>query len=187
MLIVWGNISSINLTTVRKFELYDHHLCHAASTFYGSGFPEATVICLDFSGDSSSGVVIHARGDNFRELTLFGRHNSLGLFYGMLRQYLGYQMTNDEYKVVGLSYGSPRYLDQFTAILRPNGLNYELDGALDKRSRDKEIFTSDFSVRQERIFYRKARGPFGTSPGYWTVAGPARPAARGNLRSSQPI
>ena len=34
-----------------KIELYDHHLCHAASSFYGSGFPEATVICFDFSGD----------------------------------------------------------------------------------------------------------------------------------------
>jgi carbamoyltransferase len=136
-----------------KIELYDHHLCHAASSFYGSGFSEATVICFDFSGDSSSGMVVHAKGGNFRELTRFGRHNSLGLYYGMLTQYLGYQMTNDEYKVMGLSsYGSPRYLDQFAAILRPEGISYELDGALDKRLRDAEIFTSDFSTRQERIF-----------------------------------
>jgi carbamoyltransferase len=139
-----------------KIELYDHHLCHAASSFYGSGFLEATVICFDFSGDSSSGVVVHAKGDAFRELTRFGRHNSLGLYYGMLTQYLGYQMTNDEYKVMGLSsYGSPHYLDQFAAILRPDGISYELDGALDKRSRDAEIFTSDFSTRQERIFTEK--------------------------------
>ena len=92
-----------------KIELYDHHLCHAASTFYGSGFAEATVACFDFSGDSSSGLVAHANGNDFRVLTRFGRHNSLGLYYGMLTQYLGYQMTNDEYKVMGLSsYGSPR-------------------------------------------------------------------------------
>src|ERR1700733_6016703 len=31
-----------------KIQLYDHPLCHAASSFYGSGFPEATVICFDF-------------------------------------------------------------------------------------------------------------------------------------------
>jgi carbamoyltransferase len=139
-----------------KIELYDHHLCHAASSFYGSGFPEATVICFDFSGDSSSGVIVHAKGDSFSELTRFGRHNSLGLYYGMLTQYLGYQMTNDEYKVMGLSsYGSPRYLDQFAAILHPDGTSYELDGALDKRLRDQEIYTSDFSTRQERIFTEK--------------------------------
>lgn len=139
-----------------KIELYDHHLCHAASSFYGSGFPEATVACFDFSGDSSSGMVVHAKGNEFRVLTRFGRHNSLGLYYGMLTQYLGYQMTNDEYKVMGLSsYGSPKYLDKFATILRPNGLDYELDTALDKRQRDAEIFTSDFSTRQERIFTEK--------------------------------
>ena len=45
-----------------KIELYDHHTCHAASSFYGSGFGEATVLCFDFSGDSSSGLVMHAEG-----------------------------------------------------------------------------------------------------------------------------
>jgi carbamoyltransferase len=139
-----------------KIELYDHHLCHAASSFYGSGFSEATVACFDFSGDSSSGLVAHAKGNDFRVLTRFGRHNSLGLYYGMLTQYLGYQMTNDEYKVMGLSsYGSPEYLDRFASILRPNGIDYELDAELDKRKRDAEIFTSDFSTRQERIFTEK--------------------------------
>ena len=139
-----------------KIELYDHHLCHAASSYYGSGFPEATVICFDFSGDSSAGVIVHAKGNDFRELTRFGQYNSLGLYYGMLTQYLGYQMTNDEYKVMGLSsYGSPRYLDKFAKILRPNGMGYELDGALDKRVRDRDIFTSDFSTRQEQVFTEK--------------------------------
>ena len=139
-----------------KIELYDHHLCHAASSFYGSGFPEATVACFDFSGDSSAGLVAHARGNDFRVLTRFGRQNSLGLYYGMLTQYLGYQMTNDEYKVMGLSsYGSPDYLDEFARLLRPNGIDYLLDPELDKRRRDAEIFTSDFSTRQERIFTEK--------------------------------
>ena len=139
-----------------KIELYDHHTCHAASSFYGSGFQEATVLCFDFSGDSSSGVVMHAKGNDLQVLTRFSRPNSLGLYYGMLTQYLGYQMTNDEYKVMGLSsYGSPRYLEQFATILRPDGINYELDSALDKRLRDKEIYTSDFSTRQERIFTEK--------------------------------
>jgi len=139
-----------------RIELYDHHLCHAASSYYGSGFSEATVACFDFSGDSSSGLVAHVKGDDFKVLTRFGRHNSLGLYYGMLTQYLGYQMTNDEYKVMGLSsYGSPKYLDEFATILRTDGASYLLDGALDKRQCDAEIFTSDFSTRQERIFTEK--------------------------------
>ena len=139
-----------------KVELYDHHVCHAASSYYGSGFREAIVACFDFSGDSSSGLVAHAKGQEFRILTRFERNNSLGLYYGMLTQYLGYQMTNDEYKVMGLSsYGVPEYLEEFAKILRPEGINYQLDPELDKRRRDAEIFTSDFSTRQERIFTEK--------------------------------
>ena len=134
-------------------ELYDHHLCHAASTYYGSGFPEATIICVDNSGDSSSGGVFHGVGREIREVERFGRHNSLGLYYGMMTQYLGYQMTNDEYKVMGLaSYGKPEFVDRFEKILRPNGIQFEFDRSLDKRLRDAEIYTTDFSTRQERIF-----------------------------------
>ena len=44
------------------------------------------------------------KGNDLRVLTRFDRPNSLGLYYGMLTQYLGYQMTNDEYKVMGLSF-----------------------------------------------------------------------------------
>lgn len=125
-----------------KIEIYDHHLCHAASSFYGSGFREATVACFDFWGDSSSGLVAHARGNDFRVLTRSDRHNSLGLYYGMLTQYLGHQMT--EHKVMGLSsYGSPDYLDKFAKLLRPCGINCELDPEFDKRRRDAEIVTAE--------------------------------------------
>ncbi|WP_271533727.1 hypothetical protein [Bradyrhizobium sp. CCBAU 25338] len=42
-------------------ELYDHRRCHAASSFCGSGFPEATVACFDFSGDPTpASSPIHA-------------------------------------------------------------------------------------------------------------------------------
>ncbi|WLA54276.1 carbamoyltransferase N-terminal domain-containing protein [Bradyrhizobium diazoefficiens] len=117
-----------------KIELYDHHLCHAASSFYGSGFSEATVACFDFSEESSAVLVAHAHGNDCRVLTRFGRHNSLGLYCGRLTQYIRYQMTNDECKVMGLSsFGSPEYLDRFAKLLRPNGISisYELDPELD--------------------------------------------------------
>ena len=136
-----------------KIELYDHHLCHASSTFFGSGFGEATVLCLDNSGDSASGMILHGKGAELRSHVRFGRHDSLGLYYGMLTQYLGFQMTNDEYKLMGLAaYGKPTYLEAFDKILRPNGLGFDFNKALDKRLRDAEIYTTDFSTRQERIF-----------------------------------
>ena len=139
-----------------KIELYDHHLCHAASSYYPSGFDESTVICFDFSGDSSSGVVIEGRGQEMKVIERFERHNSLGLYYGMMTQYLGYQMTNDEYKVMGLaSYGEPRFAEEFQKILWPSGNTFEIDPDLDKRLADVHLYTTDFSTRQERIFTEK--------------------------------
>lgn len=136
-----------------KVELYDHHMCHAASTYYSSGFDEATVVCLDNSGDNSSGVILHAKGTQQTVLKRFARENSLGLYYGMMTQYLGYQMTNDEYKVMGLaSYGEPTYLEEFSKILRPDGLDFHFNQSFDKRIVDKALYTTDFSTRQERIF-----------------------------------
>lgn len=136
-----------------KVKLYDHHLCHAASTYYTSGFGEANVLCMDFSGDSSSGLIGHGKGQTIDVNQRFRRDESLGLYYGMITQYLGYNMTNDEFKVMGLaSYGKPIYEEAFEKILMTTDEGYRFNTALDKRARDAHIFTSDFSTRQERIF-----------------------------------
>jgi len=136
-----------------KVVLLDHHMCHAASTYFPSGFSEATVVCVDNSGDSSSGGVFRAKGSTLEPVIKFDRENSLGLYYGMMTQYLGYQMTNDEYKVMGLaSYGEPRFEHLFDSILTADEFGYRFNQELDKRLLDKEIYTTDFSTRQEQIF-----------------------------------
>ena len=136
-----------------KIALYEHHLCHAASTYYPSGFDESSVLCMDFSGDSSSGLMAHGKGSELKVLKRFERNQSLGLYYGMMTQFLGYSMTHDEYKVMGLaSYGKPEFKNLFDKILKKTSDGYEFNVKLDKRSRDAEIYTTDFSTRQERIF-----------------------------------
>ncbi|MDA2932730.1 carbamoyl transferase [Acidobacteria bacterium AH-259-D05] len=136
--------------------LLDHHQCHIASTYLVSNFTEALILSLDFSGDSCSGLVAAGRRRKIRELRRFSRENSLGVFYGMLTQFLGFQMTEDEFKVMGLaSYGTPRreYDEAFDQILRiDNQGGYTLDPKFDKRFVDAEIYTSDFVTRQEQMF-----------------------------------
>ena len=63
-------------------------------------------------------------------------------------------MTNDEYKVMGLSgYGKPTYLEEIKKnILWVDGDGYKLNPDFRKKFADKEIFTTDASTRQERIF-----------------------------------
>lgn len=134
-------------------KLYDHHMCHAASTYHTSGFDDAGVVCMDFSGDSASGMIAHGKGTAIDVKQRFKRSESLGLYYGMITQYLGYNMTNDEFKVMGLaSYGQPVFEDAFDKILMTTDEGYRFNTDLDKRARDARIYTSDFSTRQEQIF-----------------------------------
>ncbi len=83
-----------------------HYIAHAASAFRLSGFEDAMILSADVSGDSVSTLLSLGTGEEIRVVKEFRRPNSLGLFYSMLTQVLGFQRDNDEYKVMGLaSYG----------------------------------------------------------------------------------
>ena len=45
-----------------------HHLCHAASTYYASGFSEASILTVDGSGEEFSTFMWHGVGDRIKEL-----------------------------------------------------------------------------------------------------------------------
>jgi carbamoyltransferase len=85
-----------------------HHLAHAASAFYSSGYPESGILTVDGFGEKSSSIF--AIGDKkgirvFEETMLPG---SLGVLYMMITSYLGFKPLDGEYKVMGLaSYGNP--------------------------------------------------------------------------------
>ncbi len=111
-----------------EVRLFDHHHCHAASTYYYSGLPDALVLTMDFSGDRTCTALFHARGQEISQVLRIGKPNSLGVFYSMLTQYLGFGKDDEEYKMMGLaSYGEPRY--DLSEILRPEGEAYRLNPA----------------------------------------------------------
>lgn len=133
-----------------KIVLFEHHVCHAASAYFGSGFKESPILCLDNSGDSKSGGIYYGKNFDIKKIVEFDRDDSLGLFYGMLTQYLGFKMTSDEYKVMGMSsYGEPKYLDQFSKIIRYNKYDLTLNKKLISRLVNSKIYTTDISNRQE--------------------------------------
>lgn len=136
-----------------KIALFEHHVCHAASAYFGSGFNESPILCLDNSGDSKSGGIYYGKNFDIKKIVEFDRDDSLGLFYGMLTQYLGFKMTSDEYKVMGMSsYGEPKYLDQFSKIVRYNEFELNLNKKLISRIVNSKVYTTDISNRQERVF-----------------------------------
>lgn len=92
----------------RQIHYLDHHACHMASCFYGSSFPEAAILVMDGAGEAACTTAAEGRGGAMRTLDEHVLPHSLGHFYSAVTGYLGFQMLDGEYKMMGLSpYGDP--------------------------------------------------------------------------------
>jgi len=80
-----------------------HHLCHAASAFYCSGFPEAGILTLDGSGEEYSTFLWHGSGDAIKEVRSVKLPHSLGGYYATFTEFLGFRAYQDEGKLMGLA------------------------------------------------------------------------------------
>ncbi|MEL6348315.1 MAG: carbamoyltransferase [Myxococcota bacterium] len=95
-----------------------HHLSHAASAFYCSGWERAAILTVDGVGEWSTAT--WGVGEDHR-IELRGElrfPHSLGLLYSSITGYLGFKVNSAEYKVMGLApYGEPRFLDEVRALI----------------------------------------------------------------------
>lgn len=90
-----------------------HHRSHAASAFFTSPFERAVVVTLDGVGEYETATVHLGEGNRLTKIRSIHFPDSLGLFYSVFTQYLGFEVNEGEYKVMGLApYGRPRYLDK---------------------------------------------------------------------------
>ena len=98
---------------------FDHHLSHAASSYYFSDFDDAAILTVDAVGEWATTTYGRARGGDielFEEVEFPG---SLGLFYSAITAYLGFEVNDGEYKVMGLApYGRPRYVEELRKLVR---------------------------------------------------------------------
>lgn len=89
-----------------RVEFLPHHLCHAASAYYASGFAEASILTVDGSGEEYSTFLWHGTGDRIKELRSVKLPHTLGGFYATFTEFLGFKAYQDEGKLMGLaSYG----------------------------------------------------------------------------------
>src|SRR5947199_2270113 len=108
---------------------FRHHLSHAASAFFFSGFPAAAVLTVDGVGEWDTTTYGRAEGTAIELFESVAFPHSLGLLYSTLTSYLGFAVNDGEYKVMGLApYGEPRFLDQMRRLVSPGpGGQYRLD------------------------------------------------------------
>ena len=129
--------------------LYCHHqLAHASVAFRLSPFRTALVITLDGLGHDFGkqcfGAVIKGEDNHLKRLkTCWSSGNSLGLFYGMVTEALGWRISDGEGKTMGLSaYGNADVLYNELVHYAPHVEGSDLVGGY------------DFNVKSDLINYR---------------------------------
>jgi carbamoyltransferase len=111
---------------------FDHQACHQANAFHLSPFAECAVFTADGMGERATttwGTASRARGiTQLGEVVL---PHSLGMLYGTITQFLGYQPDSDEWKVMAMaSYGrSDEYLERMRGLVQtyPGSVAYHID------------------------------------------------------------
>src|SRR5579871_4121347 len=102
-----------------------HHLAHAASACFTSGWDECLVVIVDGMGETQGASVFHAREGKLEKLREISAQDSIGILYSLVTLHLGFDFNSDEYKIMGLApYGDPsRYRAFFESAveLRPDG------------------------------------------------------------------
>ena len=111
-----GDIVGALLPGVRVHHV-NHHLCHAASTYYSSGFERSCVITWDGQGESQTTCVYRATPEGIHLVAETPWPFSLGMLYFGATNYLGFKL-GDEFKVMGMAaYGKPRFYDALREIV----------------------------------------------------------------------
>jgi carbamoyltransferase len=99
-------------------EIVDHHLSHAASAYFFSGFDEAAILTVDGVGEWPTTTYNSAEDAEINRLEQVDFPDSLGLFYSAITGYLGFEVNEGEYKVMGLApYGQPIFVDKIQQLI----------------------------------------------------------------------
>ncbi|HLE21963.1 MAG TPA: carbamoyltransferase N-terminal domain-containing protein, partial [Vicinamibacteria bacterium] len=105
-----------------KILFSEHHLSHAASAYLCSPFDEAAILTVDGVGEWATASYGVGRGNEVKLERQIEFPHSLGLLYSAFTAFLGFEVNEGEYKVMGMApYGEPRYVDKVHKLVRTNG------------------------------------------------------------------
>ena len=109
----------------QRFHFVPHHLAHAASAYFPSGFDHAAILTIDGIGESAGSSLAKAVGSRIQSVEVFEYPHSIGFLWEEFSEYLGFSHY-DASKAMGLAaYGNPEvFRQQFASILRADKENY---------------------------------------------------------------
>ena len=135
-----------------KILFSEHHLSHAASAFLCSPFDESAILTVDGVGEWVTGTYGVGKGNDIKLHKQIEFPHSIGLLYSAFTAFLGFEVNEGEYKVMGMApYGVPRYVDKVWKLVTQNR-----DGSF---SLDMDYFSFHHST--EKTFNNKFVQLFG--------------------------
>ncbi len=130
----------------------DHHASHAASAFFCSPFEDSAILTVDGVGEWATATMGTGRGTKIALDQEIRFPHSLGLLYSAFTAFLGFEVNEGEYKVMGMApYGTPRFADKVWKLVRMGR-----DGAFEL---DLDYFSFAYSTK--KTFSPKFESLFG--------------------------
>ena len=116
----------------------EHHLSHAAYSYYTSPYNNAIIVSVDGVGEWETTTIYEGTKNKLKKLDSIKFPHSLGMFYSAFTAFLGFKPNEGEYKMMGLApYGdSSRYIDKFDSIISGKEGNFKLN---------MDLFTYEYS------------------------------------------
>src|SRR6185312_14953708 len=133
----------------------NHHLAHAASAYYTSGWNECLVIVLDGMGEVDSVSVYLARDGHLERIHRIPATDSIGVLYSLITLHLGFDFNADEYKIMGLApYGDRERFRAFfeeAVELRPEGRMHIPLLRMNHTREERESYSASRAYLAERL------------------------------------
>ena len=103
----------------KKVIFCEHHISHAASSFFCSPFPDAALLTVDGVGEWATATFGEGHGTDLKLLGEIRFPHSLGLLYSAFTAFLGFEVNEGEYKVMGMApFGSPEYREKVAKLIK---------------------------------------------------------------------
>ena len=116
-----------------KFVFPEHHLSHAASTYYVSKFSDSAILTIDGVGEWATAYICHGKGKNIEILRELHFPHSLGLLYSAFTYFLGFRVNSGEYKLMGLApYGDSNssQVKKYIDLIKKEIIDIKADGSI---------------------------------------------------------
>jgi carbamoyltransferase len=109
----------------KRFHFVSHHLSHAASAYFPSGFDGAAILTIDGIGETAGASLAKAVGTRIKEIEIFDYPHSMGFLWETLSGYLGFSHY-DASKTMGLAaFGNPAvFREKFQTLIRSEKENF---------------------------------------------------------------